>query len=140
MSFEEKAAWLYLALVVATFGAYVGVVLSRARGGELVDVAYVAPMLWSIGASILASIVGQIVLAAVRPEGAGVKDVRDRDIDRHGERIGGGVLGVAMIGAFALALAGAEHFWIANAIYAAFVLSAVVGTTVKLVDYRRGLA
>jgi hypothetical protein len=36
-------------------------------------------------------------------------------------------------------MAEADHFWIANAIYAAFVLSALVSTPLKLVAYRRGL-
>jgi hypothetical protein len=44
-----------------------------------------------------------------------------------------------MLVPFVLTLTEADHFWIANAIYVAFVLSAFVGTTVKLVAYRRGV-
>jgi hypothetical protein len=40
---------------------------------------------------------------------------------------------------FILALVRADYFWIANAIYASFVVWAVVSTTAKLVAYRRGL-
>ena len=65
-------------------------------------------------------------------------DVRDRDVGRFGEYFAGTVLGVAMIVPFALALAEVDWFWIANAMYLAFVTSAVVGATVKLVAYRRG--
>jgi hypothetical protein len=36
-------------------------------------------------------------------------------------------------------LADADSFWIANAIFAAFVLSALVSSIVKIVGYRRGL-
>ena len=43
-----------------------------------------------------------------------------------------------MIVPFVLTLAEFDYFWIANAIYLAFVVSAVVGTIVKLVAYRRG--
>jgi len=39
---------------------------------------------------------------------------------------------------FGLVMAEFEYFWIANAMYAAFVLSALCGTTVKIVAYRRG--
>ncbi|WP_371675340.1 hypothetical protein [Streptomyces sp. NBC_01276] len=40
--------------------------------------------------------------------------------------------------ALGLAMAEAAPFWIANAIYPAFVLSSVLGSTVKLVSYRLG--
>ena len=39
-----------------------------------------------------------------------------------------------------LALAKADYFWIANAIYLGFVLWAVAGSVVRLVAYRRGLS
>ena len=44
-----------------------------------------------------------------------------------------------MVVPFVLALAEFDHFWIANAMYLVFVLSAVVGAAVKLVAYRRGI-
>jgi NADPH:quinone reductase-like Zn-dependent oxidoreductase len=31
-----------------------------------------------------------------------------------------------------------DHFWIANAVYLAFVLSALLGSTAKVIAYRRG--
>jgi hypothetical protein len=36
-------------------------------------------------------------------------------------------------------MAEADHFWIANAIFAGLVLSSLVSSTVKIVGYRRGL-
>jgi hypothetical protein len=44
-----------------------------------------------------------------------------------------------MVVPFALALAEAAHFWIANSIYLMCVMSALVATAVKLVGYRRGI-
>jgi hypothetical protein len=38
-----------------------------------------------------------------------------------------------------MAMAELPHFWIANVIYLGFVLSAVLGSTLKIVAYRRGL-
>ena len=64
--------------------------------------------------------------------------VTSLDIGRLGEYFSGTVLGVAMVVPFVLTLAEFDHFWIGNAIYAAFVLSALVGTAVKLVAYRGG--
>jgi hypothetical protein len=50
-----------------------------------------------------------------------------------------GLTGFAMTGPLGLTMAGAEHFWIAGAIYGAFVLANVVSSSVKLVAYRRGI-
>ena len=46
---------------------------------------------------------------------------------------------MGMIVPFVLAVAEVDYFWIANAIYLAFALATLVGTSVKLVAYRRGL-
>jgi hypothetical protein len=37
-----------------------------------------------------------------------------------------------------MALAELDHFWIANAIYLAFVLSTIVASAAKIVAYRKG--
>ena len=139
MSYEEKGTWVYLVVSALTFLGYVGVVLSRA-GGEvrLAEVSYVAPLLWSIGISTGLAIVGRIAFEVARPSESHKADVRDRDINRFGEHVAGGVLGVGMVLPFGLALAEAPHFWIANAIYAVFVSWAVFGAAVKLFAYRRG--
>jgi len=43
------------------------------------------------------------------------------------------------LAALVLALVEAPHFWIANAVYLAFVLSAVLGSLARLGAYHRGL-
>ena len=48
----------------------------------------------------------------------------------HGKRVGSAIVG--------LALATFEQFWIANTLFAAFVLAGLVGSAVKIVAYRRG--
>jgi hypothetical protein len=139
MSYEEKGSLVYLVVVIGTYAAYVGVVINRAEGGALADVAYRSPLLWSIGISIGLSIVGRILIEILRPSDTHKLDARDRDINRFGEYVGGGVLAVGMLVPFILALLAADHFWITNAMYAIFALSTVVGTTAKLIAYRRGL-
>ncbi|GAA3095989.1 hypothetical protein [Streptosporangium carneum] len=139
MSYEEKGKWIYLLVILGTYGAYVAVILSRTRGVPLAEVAYVSPMLWSIGVSIVLSIVGRIVVEIAKPSESYKIDVRDRDINRFGEYVGGTVLGVAMVVPFGLVMLETDYFWIANAIYAAFVVSALTSTCLKLVAYRRGL-
>lgn len=139
MSYEEKGAWVYLTVVLGSYGAYIAVILGRSDGIPLTEVAYVAPMLWLIGISIAANIVGRVVVETVKPSGSTRSDVRDKDINRLGGSIGGLVLAVAMAVPFGLALARASQFWIANAMYAAFVAFALAGTLVRIVAYRRGL-
>ncbi len=139
MSYEEKGTWVYLATALVTYLGYVAVVLVRADGGPLTEVAYVAPMLWAIGISIALTVVGRVAVEVARPSESQRPDIRDRDINRHGEYVGFYVLSYGMVPAFGLALAGADHFWIANAIYLAFLVNALTSSTTKLVAYRRGL-
>jgi hypothetical protein len=72
------------------------------------------------------------------PKGAPHSDQRDADIFRYGTHVGYFVLAIGVGGAFLLTLAGVAHFWIANALYLAFVLDALVSSIVKIVAYRRG--
>jgi hypothetical protein len=139
MSYEEKGSVVYLLVIAGTYVGYVSVVLSRAGDGPLAEVAYRSPMLWSIGISIGLAIAGRILVEILRPSDTHKLDARDRDINRFGEYVGGTVLGIGMVVPFGLTLLAAHHFWIANAMYAAFALASVVATTTKLVAYRRGL-
>lgn len=146
MSSEERGQWVYLIAIVLTYGAYAAIVLGQADGGPLTDVDYVPVMLAAIGIGIVLAIVGRIVVeiaGGIAAEMAGhdeghEADIRDRDIGRFGEYFAGTVLGLGMVVPFVLTLAESDYFWIANAMYLAFVLSAVVGAVVKLVAYRRG--
>jgi hypothetical protein len=139
MSYEEKGQWVYVVANVLTFGAYVALVLGQAANRPVPEVDYVPIMLAAIGVAIALSIGGRILVEIAKPSDTYAGDVRDRDISRLGEYIGGIVLGVAMIVPFVLTVTERDYFWIANAMYLAFALSAFVSTTVKLVAYRRGL-
>ncbi len=139
MAFEEKRAWVMALVTVAAYATYVVAVLGRARGAPLTDVAYAAPLLWSIGGAIGASIVLHIALSAITPEGADEKDQRDREIHRFGEYVGQSFVIVGAVAALGMAMAEWDGFWIANVIYLGFALSAVVASVAKIVSYRRGL-
>ena len=147
MSNEEKGQWVYVLAIVVTYGAYLVITLGQLRQTTPADIDYVPTMLGSIGIGIALAIVGRIVLEVVGQISAQIAghdegpdaDVRDRDIGRFGEYFAGTVLGVGMVVPFGLAIAEIDHFWIANTIYVAFALSALVSAMVKLVAYRRGL-
>jgi hypothetical protein len=139
MSYTEKGVWSYLTVALLTFAAYATAILVRAGGGPLTDVPYVSTLLWTVGVGMVLSM---LIRGGVDHAHAGQphrSDERDRDINRLGEHVGGIVVAAAMVVPFVLALVEADHFWIANAIYAGFVLQAVTSSVVKLVAYRRGL-
>jgi len=139
MSYEEKGVWVYLVVAIGTYVSYLAVILGRAGGIPVTDVAYVSPILWTIGIAIALSIAGRIAIEMAKPSDTHKIDARDKDINRFGEYVGGVVLAVAMLVPFGLTMAKADYFWIANAMYAAFVVSALVSGTWKLVAYRRGM-
>jgi hypothetical protein len=138
MSNEEKRAWIMVLVTVLAYGAYLAAILWMATVRPLSEVDYVGPLLWSVGASILAGIVLNILVGIFSGKAARRKDERDREISRTGEYIGQSFLVVGGVAALLLAMIEAPHFYIANAVYLAFVLSALLGSTAKIVAYRKG--
>lgn len=138
MSFEEKNVWIFAAVTLVTFAIYLAVILWRAQGIPLTEVRWVGPMLWTIGGGIAASILGCVAVAVAAPGDCGKKDERDREIHRFGEYVGQCFLAIGGVSALVLAMLEADHFWIANAVYVCFVLSALLGSATKLFAYRCG--
>jgi cobalamin synthase len=139
MSFEEKVNWVYGVVMVAVFGVYFASILGQARTTAVAEIAFQQPMIGAIVVTVVANILGSILVAVSKPSEADKHDARDKEVHRFGEYVGGTVLGVAMVLPLGLAMAKADYFWIANAMVAGFVLSAFVSTVVKVVAYRRGL-
>ena len=140
MSYEEKGTWVYLAVAVAGYAVYLSLVLPQlASGVAAEEVDYVTPMLWTIGGAIVAAIVGRILVEIVFPSESTKGDVRDREIDRLGTRVGGSFVVIGALGALVLSMLEADWFWIANVIYLCFVLSALLESITRLVAYRRGV-
>jgi hypothetical protein len=138
MSSEERSTWILGSLAIGSLTVYLAVILGRRNGGPLTDVAYVLPMLWTIGASIVAAIVITIAFGVVRRSDGHAKDQRDREIHQRGEYIGQSFVTLGAVAALGMAMAQWHHFWIANVIYLCLNLSAIVGSVAKLVAYRRG--
>ncbi len=161
MSFEEKVTWVSGAVTLIVASWYVSVVAGPIGEVPVEAIAYRRPLLIAVGAMIVFTILGTIATAigtaiggaiggAIRAEMRGedpgevvVHDIdrtdeRDADIDARGDRAAYFVSSVLMVGALALAMLERPHFWIANAMFAAFVVASLVGTVVKLAIYRRG--
>ena len=139
MSSEEKSAWVMLFVSLAGYATYLAVVAVQAASVPLMETAWITAMLWTIGGGIVAGIVFTIIAGMLSPKDAGKKDQRDREITRFGDSIGQSFVVIGGLAALILAMLEAPYFWIANAIYLAFVLSAVLGSIARVVAYRRGL-
>ncbi|MGC5333964.1 hypothetical protein [Micromonospora sp. DT62] len=138
MSSEEKRTWISAVVGVVVPVVYLAIVLSKVLGTDVARIAYVGPMLTAIGVGIGASIVLTIVAAITSPKDAGRTDERDREVNRRGEYVGFHVMSIAALVPLALAMAKVEHFWIAHALYLAFILAALASAAAKIVAYRRG--
>src|SRR5690348_8501924 len=116
----------------------------RAHAGRVAStpvdqVPYVAVLLWTCGASIVANTAGRMLAEMARPSDSRRADVRDKEIYRFGEYASRWFLVAGAAAAMLMAMAKWDYFWIANVIYLGFVLWAVGGSALKLAAYRRGL-
>ncbi|WP_417508972.1 hypothetical protein [Microbacterium sp.] len=143
MVYHERAAWAGLVMSVVTMGVYLTLVLSNAGGGDVTGVDWFPLMLWTIGGSILLTILITIlwgIIVGMRDrEAASASDIRDRDISRLGGRVESVFLTIAGLGVIALCATGADVFWIANTMFLGFAVAAFVGGIARVVAYRRGL-
>jgi len=137
MSFDEKRAWIQAVVAVGSYGTYLAIILGRTGHTPLAEVNYASTLLWTVGIGIVVAIVVHIAAGMVSPGGTR-KDQRDREINRFGEYVGQSLVVVGAVGALLMAMAELPYFWIANTIYLAFVLSAVLGSVAKIAAYRRG--
>ena len=133
MSFDEKNSWVYLVTAIAAYATYLILL------GALGPASYVPALLWTVGGAIAVNILASIVISAMNPREARQRDARDREIKAFGERVGQAFVVIGAVAALVLALFEAPWFWIANAIYAGFVLSAIVGSLATLAGYRKGV-
>lgn len=143
MVYEERNIWSTLVVSVIAMSIYTGLVLQQAGGGPLDQVDWVPLMLWTIGGSIVVTIVVSIVwgmLAGMRdPDEVGKSDQRDRDISHMGGRVGQAFLVIAGLGVIVECAFEVDWFWIANTMLYGFALSTIVGSIASVIAYRRGL-
>ena len=111
MSFDEKSTWIMAVLAAVVPGAYLVAVLGQARNVPVAEIA--------------------------SPKEDDKRDERDTSQSVR-RKVGSDVLYVGVLVALGLAMARVEYFWIAHAIFVAFVLSGLTTSAVKIVAYRRG--
>ena len=136
MTFMEKSNWVVLVVAVPTLLVYVALVVPQALGKPIAEVSWVQPMIFAIVGFIVANALGNVVVAASNPSEADKNDQRDREIDHFGERIGNWLIIAGACAALVLAMARADHFWIANSIYLGGMAASIVSSATKIVAYR----
>ena len=138
MSFEEKNTWIYGLTAVLGGLAYAVIVGSQIPTTPVAEIDYVVPMIAAIAGAIILSIVAIIIVSVAAPTEADKRDERDRLVNARGDQVGFYVMSILALVPLGLAFAEAEHFWIANSLYASFVITAIVSSLVKIAAYRRG--
>ena len=135
MAFEEKRAWIRLVVAVLGYTAYATVILTGRDGRALAETPYAEALLWTVGLAVVATVLTEALVAGR----SRATDERDREIGRLGEQVGQSFVVIGAVAAMLMAMAGWDHFWIANVVYLCFVLSAILGGIARVVAYRRGV-
>jgi hypothetical protein len=136
MTFMEKSNWVVLIVAVPTLLVYVALVVPQVLGKPIAEISWVQPMTFAIVGFIVANVLGNVVAAASNPGEADKKDQRDREIHHFGERVGNWLIIAGSIVALVLAMAGGDHFWIANAIVLGGIAASIVSSAAKIAAYR----
>ena len=138
MTYEEKGIWVYILAVAAAAAIYTTIIVGNLTGDGVDDVDFGPTLLWSIGISIGLSIVLRILIEILTPSDSYKADARDKAISRRGGYVNGMIIAIGMVGPLLLTIADFDNFWVANAIYAVFIVAALISSVVQIVAYRRG--
>jgi hypothetical protein len=138
MTFQEKGVWAYGALSAVLPIAYFVYIASQVRTTAVTEIGYQIPMVAAVVTVVILFILFNIAASIASPADADKEDQRDKEIDKHGELIGYYVISAGVLIALVLAMVKADHFWIANSMYAVGAAGALVSSIAKIVAYRRG--
>ncbi len=142
MTYVERTTWSQLIASVLGMAVYLVLVVPQLFTTPVGDIAWVWPMVGTIVGAIVLSIVLNIVwgiVAGMRdPDTEHTADQRDREIEWFGERVGQSFLAIGGIAALILTMVEADWFWIGNALFVGFFLSAALGGAARLGAYREG--
>ena len=138
MSYEEKGVWVYILAIAATASIYAAIIVGKLSQQDVDEVDFGSTLLWSIGISIGLNIVLRILVEIFTPSDSYKVDARDKAISRRGGYVNGTIIAIGMAGPLLLTIADVDNFWVANAIYAIFIVAALASSVVQVVAYRRG--
>jgi len=148
MGMDERAAWVQIFAFAITTGAYLAVVIPRVLNDPIDEVEWVVPLLWAMGLSIVATILGSIfagiggaihlTIRGLDPDSELASDSRDKAIARHARLRTYWATPVVALGALILAMLDVDTFWIGSFIYVVTSIGAIADAVVRIRAYRRG--
>jgi hypothetical protein len=127
---EEKRVIVYGAVAAVVPIVYLAMVLPQVATTPVDEIEY--------GWLLLGAIIAGIVLNAIAAPQTERTDERDKQVNRLGGHIAFIVMSGLTVVPLVLAVLRIDPFWIANALYLAFILSAITFSSVKVIAYRRG--
>jgi len=138
MNYQEKTILIALPLDFIIFGAYAIWLIPQLSGGvENID--YRTPVILALVASVLLTIISQILLASFDHKQANVEDVRDKEIRRRTNGYTLAFLAAPYLFGLILAIAEADYFYIVHVMLFGGVLADIVTSLAQLRFYRRGI-
>jgi MFS family permease len=144
MAYQERNAWSSLIASLGGVAVYAIIMATQLSSSPIEDIDWFWPMLWTVAGSIVGAVVVSIFLGILANAGdrgsANVSDVRDREIAHTGDRVGQAFLVIGGVTALLLCAAEVDWFWIGNAVYLGFAMSAILGGLTRVIVYRRGMA
>lgn len=139
ISFTEGVVYGGLALSVVTMVAYLAIVLTRIFTDDVsvTEVAWQGPMLLivAIGGVLFT---GGYGIARLRHPGP-VEDARDKEIERYGEAINGGLVGLTVFVSIILLALNVDSFWVAHNLFLGSWFASFAGTAGRVAAYREGI-
>lgn len=141
---SERTAWVAAVLTPLATAGYFAFVLPQLADTRVADLAWQAPMLWSMGINFVGTIVVTMLVTIAAGIGAGLRrerldtssDVRDRDIDRYGSRVALTIAAGGLLAALVLAMLELDPFWIGSAAFLIGAIGATAGAIAQLRAYR----
>jgi hypothetical protein len=138
MTLTERYQWAYAFAVAVTSGAYFVWLAVQLTHTPADDIEYVAPLLWTLLASFIVHSFGRGF--AVHASRADLRvDDRDKEVGRRADALSFLVFSGLAAVPMALGLAGASTFWMTNALFLAFSLTAIFNVATKAAYYRKGV-
>lgn len=138
MTISERYQWAYAFAVAVTSGAYFVWLAVQLGSHPADDIAYVTPLLWTLLASFIVHALGRGIAANASRAESRVDD-RDRQVARSADAISFLVFSALAAVPFILGLIGASAFWLTNALFLAFAVTAIVNVLIKAILYRKGV-
>lgn len=139
MTVTEISRWALLVLVIATCAGYAFTVFPQLAERDAGEIGWQIPMIWAIGIQMVGTIVLSIIMAIVagiitrrEPENA---DVRDKQIERHGDRIARAIAAFGCAAVLVLVMLELDWFWIGNALFAIGAIGAMAGAIASIRAY-----